>query len=118
MYHQHWNPNGLDNFRKIYRHEGHSVEYRTLNLYSIVPSTMQGQYVQVILPRHVIRQHGRPCTLSPEGAVIGGIPVQGRARTAIGHFSIGLVQNLDIEVITTLKDDSPQYPSAVYLELS
>lgn len=60
------------------------------------------------------------CTTSTslKGWSCGGSPIQCWIWTAIRHPSIRLVQNLNIEVITTLEDDSLQYPSAVYLKVS
>jgi len=47
-----------------------------------------------------------------------GSPAQCWVWTAIGHPSVSLVQNPNVEVITTLEDDGLQHPPAVYLEAS
>lgn len=52
------------------------------------------------------------------GRSVGGESVQRRVRSTIGHSSVSLVKNLNIEVITPLKDYSLQLPPTVYLEVS
>lgn len=53
-----------------------------------------------------------------EGWPFGGSPIQCWVRTASGHPSTSLVQNLNIEVITTLENDRLQYPPTIYLKVS
>ena len=74
--------------------------------------------VLVTISRRACWSTANPVCYLQEGWPFGGSPVQCWVRTASGHPSTSLVQNLNIEVITTLENDRLQYPPTIYLEVS